>query len=72
MLSWLTANLGTIFVLIVLVVIVAAIVRKLYTDKKKGIHSCGGNCGACGACGHSCGSGCTSCAGGTHKTGKQS
>ena len=45
MLTWLTANIGTIVVLLVLAAIVGAIVRKLYTDRKKGIHSCGGHCG---------------------------
>ena len=43
--TWLIENMGTIIVLLVLVIIVAAIVRKLYSDKKKGIHSCGGHCG---------------------------
>ena len=52
--TWLIENMGTIIVLLVLVIIVAAIVRKLYSDKKKGIHSCGGHCG--GGC-----PGCSSC-----------
>lgn len=43
--TWLIENMGTIIVLLVLVIIVAAIVRKLHADKKKGIHSCGGHCG---------------------------
>lgn len=59
--TWLMANLGTIVVLIVLVLIVAAIVHKLYSDNKKGIHSCGGHCGGgCPGC-SSCGGGCSSC-----------
>lgn len=63
MLSWLAANLGTIAVAIILIVIVAVIVRKLYSDKKKGIHSCGGNCGGgCAGC-----SSCNSCANHVHK-----
>ncbi|MCD8355765.1 MAG: FeoB-associated Cys-rich membrane protein [Clostridia bacterium] len=64
MLSWLAANIGTIVVLIVLVVIVGAIVRKLYTDNKKGIHSCGGHCGGgCPGCSSKggCSGSCASC-----------
>ncbi|MDO4175401.1 MAG: FeoB-associated Cys-rich membrane protein [Eubacteriales bacterium] len=57
MLTWLASNIGTIFVLVVLIVIVGAIIRKLHSDRKKGIHSCGGHCG--GGC-----AGCTSCSGG--------
>ena len=63
--TWLMANIGTIVVLIVLVLIVAAIVHKLYSDNKKGIHSCGGHCGGgCPGC-TSCGGSCASCS--THK-----
>lgn len=47
--TWLIENMGTIIVLLVLVIIVAAIVRKLHSDKKKGIHSCGGSCSSCSA-----------------------
>ena len=54
--TWLIENMGTIVVLLVLVILVALIVRKLYSDKKKGIHSCGGHCG--GGC-----PGCSSCGG---------
>lgn len=59
MLAWITANLSTILIGAVLAVIVAAIVRHLYRDKKRGISPCGGSCGACGACGRGCG-GCAS------------
>ncbi len=59
--TWLMENLGTIVVLIALVLIVAAIVHKLYSDNKKGIHSCGGHCGGgCPGC-SSCGGACSSC-----------
>ena len=59
--TWLMANGGTIIVLAVLIFIVALIVRKLHTDKKKGIHSCGGHCGGgCPGC-SSCGGSCSSC-----------
>lgn len=63
--TWLMQNIGTIVVLLVLVIIVAAIVHKLYSDNKKGIHSCGGHCGGgCPGC-SSCGGSCSSCS--THK-----
>ncbi|WP_432617376.1 FeoB-associated Cys-rich membrane protein [Butyricicoccus sp.] len=59
--TWLMQNIGTIVVLLVLVIIVAAIVHKLYSDNKKGIHSCGGHCGGgCPGC-SSCGGSCSSC-----------
>lgn len=59
--TWLIENMGTIIVLLVLVIIVVAIVRKLHSDKKKGIHSCGGHCGGgCPGC-SSCGGSCSSC-----------
>jgi hypothetical protein len=59
--TWLIENMGTIVVLLVLVIIVAAIVHKLYSDNKKGIHSCGGHCGGgCPGC-SSCGGSCSSC-----------
>lgn len=59
--TWLIGNMGTIVVLLVLVIIVAAIVHKLYSDNKKGIHSCGGHCGGgCPGC-SSCGGSCSSC-----------
>lgn len=57
MLTWLTANIGTIVVFVILVVIVGALVRKLHKDRKHGIHSCGGHCGGgCPGCTGSCAS----------------
>ncbi|MBO4342554.1 MAG: FeoB-associated Cys-rich membrane protein [Clostridia bacterium] len=47
MLTWLSANIGTILVVTVLALIVAAIIIKLRKDKKKGVSSCGGNCAHC-------------------------
>ena len=47
MLSWLTANLGTVLITILLIAIVVLIVVKLRKDKKKGVSSCGGNCAHC-------------------------
>ena len=51
--QFLTRHWGTILVLLALVCVVAAIVRKLIRDKKKGIGACGNRCGGCpmnGAC----------------------
>ena len=53
MLSWLTANIGTVLITLLLIAVVAVIVVKLRKDKKKGVSSCGGNCAHCamsGAC----------------------
>ncbi len=50
MLTYLSANLGTIIVSLILIVIVAAIIRKLIIDKRNGISSCGGNCAHCKMC----------------------
>ncbi len=50
MLTWLTANLGTIVVTLLLIAAVAGIVRSLIRDKRQGKPSCGGNCGHCGMC----------------------
>ena len=47
MLSWLTANIGTVLITVLLVSIVVIIVMKLRKDKKKGVSSCGGNCAHC-------------------------
>ncbi len=47
MLSWLTANVGTVIITLVLIVAVVLIVVVLRRDKKQGKSSCGGNCGHC-------------------------
>ena len=55
MLSWLTANIGTVLITVMLIAIVVVIVVKLRKDKKKGDSSCGGNCAHCamnGSCGN--------------------
>ena len=54
MLAWLQANLWTIFVGLILLVVVVWIVRGLILDKRAGKHICGGSCGSCGG-------GCGSC-----------
>ncbi|MCR5302561.1 MAG: FeoB-associated Cys-rich membrane protein [Lachnospiraceae bacterium] len=50
MLTWISDNAGTIVVLAILAVIVAAIIWKLISDKRKGFSSCGGNCAHCKMC----------------------
>ena len=50
MIAWITENLGTILISLVLILIVTAIIIKLIRDRKNGISSCGGNCAHCGMC----------------------
>lgn len=56
MIAWLSSNIGTILVSLLLILVVAFIVRGIIRDKKAGRHSCGGgSCGcggSCGSCGH--------------------
>ncbi len=52
MIEWLLANLATIALTLVIAAAVAAIVVYMYREKKKGHHSCGGNCAGCSACHH--------------------
>lgn len=47
MLLWIRANLATIVICAVLLVVVAAIVIKLVKDKRKGRSSCGCGCEDC-------------------------
>ena len=47
MLSWLTANIGTVLITLLLIAVVVLIVVKLRRDKKRGVSSCGGNCAHC-------------------------
>ena len=53
MLSWLSANLGTIIVSAVLVLIVALVLFVMIRDKRAGKSTCSHSCGSCamsGAC----------------------
>ena len=54
MIAWLSANIGTILIGLVVLAVVIAIVCSIRKDKRSGKSSCGGNCGACGGCGGSC------------------
>ena len=47
MLAWITANLGTVAVILILVGIVTAIIAKMKKDKKQGKTSCGCGCEHC-------------------------
>ncbi len=51
MLSWISQNIATIVICIVLLAIVAAIIAKLVKDRKKGKFSCGCNCAHCAMAG---------------------
>ena len=51
MLAWLSANMGTIIVAVILLAVVAVISVKLISDKKKGRSSCGSNCSKCAMAG---------------------
>lgn len=50
MLAWLSANIGTIVVGLIVLGAVAAILRSMWRDKKAGKLSCGGDCAKCGGC----------------------
>ena len=59
MLTWLSANLVNIALILVIALVVVLLIRGMIRDKKAGKSSCGGNCASCGVCGGSC-SGCRS------------
>ncbi len=47
MLAWITANLSTIIISLLLIVVCTAIIIKIRRDKKKGKSSCGCGCSGC-------------------------
>lgn len=47
MLTWIKANLATIIITAVLLVIVAAIIVSIVKDKRRGKSSCGCKCASC-------------------------
>ncbi|MBR1757170.1 MAG: FeoB-associated Cys-rich membrane protein [Lachnospiraceae bacterium] len=51
MLTWLSANLGTILTLIVLLIVVGLIIHVMIRDKKMGRTSCGNKCSHCAMAG---------------------
>ena len=53
MLQWISANIGTVLISLVLLAVVTLIIRSMVHDKKQGKSSCGGNCAGGGAGGSS-------------------
>lgn len=51
MISWIIDNIATIAICILLIIIVSAIIRTIYKNKKKGKSSCGCNCAHCAMAG---------------------
>lgn len=51
MLSWLSANIGTIAVCALVLAAAALAARSLIRDKKQGKSPCGGSCSGCAGCG---------------------
>ena len=47
MLQWISANIGTILISLVLLAVVALIIRSMMRDKKQGKSSCGAGCAHC-------------------------
>ncbi|MBR0511004.1 MAG: FeoB-associated Cys-rich membrane protein [Ruminococcus sp.] len=47
MLAWLSENLGTIIVSLILIAVVSAVIVKMVKDKKQGKSSCGCGCENC-------------------------
>ena len=47
MLTWLSQNLGTIVVLLIVASILTGIIIKMVKDKRKGNSSCGCGCSSC-------------------------
>ena len=47
MIAWLTQNIGTILVLLILIAIVAAVTVSMVRANKKGQTSCGNGCAHC-------------------------
>ena len=45
--EWLSANMGTIVVSLILIAIVIWDIKKIISDRKKGVKSCGMNCPGC-------------------------
>ena len=64
MITFITANMGTILVLVVLCTIVGLIIRSMIRDHKAG-RFCGGKCAGCASCAGCGGGGCGGCA--SHK-----
>ena len=51
MITWITQNIGTILVILILASAVTAIIIKMVRDKQQGKSSCGHNCAHCAMAG---------------------
>ncbi|MBR0087686.1 MAG: FeoB-associated Cys-rich membrane protein [Lachnospiraceae bacterium] len=47
MVTWIMENIANIIIVLILLLVVAGIILVMIRDKKKGVSSCGGNCGHC-------------------------
>ncbi|MBR4223634.1 MAG: FeoB-associated Cys-rich membrane protein [Oscillospiraceae bacterium] len=47
MISWLSANIGTIVITLVLIALVISVIAGMIKDKRKGKHSCSCGCKNC-------------------------
>jgi len=47
MLTWISENIATIIICVILLAVIAAIIGKMVRDKKKGKSSCGCGCANC-------------------------
>lgn len=47
MLTWISENIATIIICVILLAVIAAIIGKMVRDKKKGKFSCGCGCANC-------------------------
>ena len=47
MLSWLSANIGTVLITLLLIAVVTAVIIKMIREKRKGRSSCGCGCEHC-------------------------
>ena len=50
MIGWITDNLGTLLISMLLILMVVGIIISMINDKKQGKSSCGGNCANCRLC----------------------
>lgn len=55
MFAWLSHNIATIAVCLILAAIAALIIVKMVRDRKNGKSSCGCDCGSCRGCGMAAG-----------------
>ena len=49
--TWIAENIGNIIVILLLLAVVGAAIFSIVNKKRKGLSSCGCNCGSCGMAG---------------------